>query len=174
MKILVIVNGFPRSGKDTFIDLALRYLWQGGLVYADKHSTIDSVKDFAKEMGWNGEKTPEMRNFLSELKDLYTKYFDGPLNEIKEQLESDDVLFTCMREPKEIERTVEWAKENGIYIATMLVRRPETEERNHGSHSDRNVLDYDYQVIVENTEGFEELAKKAKEFADFILTYWEE
>jgi hypothetical protein len=161
-RYLIILNGYPRSGKDSFIDFCMDNLEDKG-VSSSKHSTIDTVKRIAKEMGWNGEKTPEMRNFLSEMKDLYTKYFDGPLNEIKRETMRVNVLFTCMREPDEIEKTKKWAISQGINCIRVLVRG-DNEERNHGSHSDQKVLDAEYDSVVSNYYDLEYLKETAEIF----------
>ena len=59
--IIVLVSGKAESGKDTFHQLAERYL-RNRKLYLDSDIDIrrvafaDGVKDIAKEMGWNGEK----------------------------------------------------------------------------------------------------------------------
>lgn len=162
MKQLFIVNGFPRAGKDTFMDHYAGLCTKDGLE-THKHSTIDTVKMLAIAMGWNGEKTTENRVMLSELKDFYTKHFDGPLNEIQKILtvgyeyqdydlihtRNIDCLFTAMREPEEIARTVEWGSSEGIQCYTILVRG-KFEEIDHSSHSDAKVLEYEYDEVIAN------------------------
>lgn len=158
---LIIINGYPRSGKDTFIDYCSNELLVSNSFV--KHSTIDTIKEVAKSLGWNGEKTPEMRMFLSELKDLYTKYMDGPLNEIKEKTYEFEYVFTCMREPTEIEKTVAWCKENEVNCCTVLVRGS-NEEIDHQSHSDAMVLKYDYDTIMLNYGSLNDLEEMAQHF----------
>lgn len=168
-KTLIIVNGFPRAGKDTFMDY-YGELWRQTGLSIMKHSTIDTCKALAVDMGWDGEKTPEMRNMLSELKDLYTKYFDGPLNEIKKLLKEPwiDMLFVAMREPAEIKRTVEWAEANGIRCQTFLIRS-NREERNHDSHSDQLVLDYPYSLYLGNNGTEEDFKKGIDDFFNYMI-----
>lgn len=166
MKTLVIVNGFPRSGKDTFIDFCINEINDFYDLEVTKHSTIDTVKCLAADMGWTGEKTPEMRRMLSELKDLYTKYFDGPLNEIKAELKYNDIVFTCMREPDEIVKTVSWCKENDVRCITLLVRAKGREEVDHTSHSDSKVLDYAYKYTIDNDGTLKELDYLAINFCE--------
>ena len=86
---LVIVNGHPRSGKDTFID----YIVDNSVfdnTHRVSHSTIDTPKTIAMIMGWDGEKTPEIRLQLSNLKDFLTKKFDLPFKEILNLVEETE------------------------------------------------------------------------------------
>lgn len=169
-KTLFIVNGFPRAGKDTFMDEMVAHFSVMQLK-CKKHSTIDTVKRVAKELGWDGEKSPDMRAMLSELKDLYTKYFNGPLNEIKYCLKETDIdqLYTAMREPDEIARTVAWAKANDIRVHTILVRSAKREETVHTSHSDSNVLEYPYDLIMHNDSSIEEFRISISSLVDYLI-----
>lgn len=147
---LIIVNGYPRSGKSKFQEYLCDIAYENKLV-PELHSTVDTVKDLFFEMGWDGEKTPKMREGLSELKDLYTKYFDGPLNEIKDMFELGvaDLVVTTMREPKEIERTVRYCAKNDINCLTVFISR-NSQETHHKSHSDKDVKNYPYMIYFEN------------------------
>ena len=81
MKI-ICVNGYARSGKDTFCNFAF---YHRGLVYT--YSTIDEVKKLAKKIGWDGEKDAKGRKFLSDLKDCLTEYNDLPNRYILKQIQ---------------------------------------------------------------------------------------
>lgn len=101
--IVFIINGYPESGKDTFVDIVTNIG-----IYFDKHdkytgalkegfltinsSTVDIIKHVAKILGWDGVKTPEARKFLSDLKDLSTNFNDYPnqkiINDVKACRES--------------------------------------------------------------------------------------
>ena len=111
---VVIVNGKPRCGKTTFENCCETIL---GSAYCKRRSTVDKVKEIAFEGGWDGEKTLEARKFLSDLKDLFTKFNDMPMNDIVTYLKGweDDlkyfhvgnnphVLFVDDREPEHIDR----------------------------------------------------------------------
>lgn len=168
-KVLIIVNGFPRAGKDTFMDEYAR-LWRTADMITKKHSTVDTVKLLAGIMGWDGEKTPKSREMLSKLKDFYTEHFDGPLNEIKGTLlyTPTNMLFTAMREPDEIERAVDWCYQAGIKCETYLIRGAR-EEREHGSHSDAEVLKYDYDLHFENNGTEEEFKAEIQDYFNYRL-----
>lgn len=171
MKI-VIVNGAPRSGKDSFVGFCLDRLKEYGFAF----STVDYVKDIARECGWNGEKTPKDRKFLSDLKDLLAEWDDVPYQMIRkeiakvrllaEQYNIDHdkfVIFIHCREPEEIQRFVE------EYDAlTVLVRRFEVENLEQSNHADSEIFDYKYDVEVMNNSTLDELRETAKTFLRFF------
>ena len=80
-------------------------------------STVDFVKEVAKFCGWDGQKRPQDREFLSDLKDILTQWNDIPYKDITSSYERDkeiwkqlgyneeDCLYFIMcREPKEIQK----------------------------------------------------------------------
>ena len=174
MKI-VIINGAPRSGKDTFVGFCLDELKE----YGHAFSTVDFVKDIARECGWNGEKTPKDRKFLSDLKDLLAEWNDVPYQMIRreiakirllaEQYNIDHdkfVIFIHCREPKEIQRFVE------EYDAiTVLVRRFEVENLEQSNHADSEFFNYKYDVEVMNNSTLDELKNTAKIFLENLLKF---
>lgn len=167
MKI-VIVNGFPRSGKDTFVDFCLDYLGP----YGKNISTVDFIKYIAKECGWNGEKTPKDRKFLSDLKDLLSSWDDIPWKKVLKEIQlfeftfyqydmptDDAIIFIHSREPKEIER---FEKELGA-ISVLICRRV-VESNEQSNHADTEVLNHKYNYIIENNDTLDDLKNKAIEF----------
>ena len=78
----VCINGAPRSGKDTFVDIC--HLLLGDRCF--NVSSVDFVKHLATECGWNGEKNLKNRKFLSDLKDLLTQWEDVPYKKIVEAI----------------------------------------------------------------------------------------
>lgn len=171
MKI-VVVNGFPRCGKDTFVDFCLNCLGEFG----KKYSSVDFVKEIAKKCGWDGEKTPKNRKFLSDLKDLLTEWDDVPFKKV-EQFINDfkfklgqygfganyGVVFVMCREPKEIQKLKE-----KLGAITVCIRRTDAEEKNQSNHADSEVLDYSYDYYIWNDDSLEELNYEAKMFLCMI------
>jgi hypothetical protein len=137
---------------------------------AKKHSTIDTVKKVAGQMGWDGSKTSANREMLSQLKDFYTEHFDGPLKEIKYMMLGTPVqmLFVAMREPYEIARTVSWCCTVGIRCQTVLVRGIK-EEIDHDSHSDAKVLQYDYDLTFKNYSTENDFIEKINDYMNKVL-----
>ena len=167
MKI-ICVNGFARSGKDSFCNYAF---YNRGMVYP--YSTIDEIKLIATRLGWDGVKDAKGRKLLSDLKDCLTAYNDIPTQHLLKQMkarlsifkyeEAKDVIFLVqMREPEEINR---WKKEFGA--RSLLISRPNVETE-WGNHADDNVLQANYDYYLINTEGLDEWEDQAIAFIDRI------
>lgn len=170
MMKIICINGKARSGKDLFCEYACKNY---GLVYT--YSTIDRIKEFALEMGWDGKKDEKGRKFLSDLKDAMTTYDDLPTKYVIEEIKKrtdliekggfdtwghDAIFFVHMREPKEIEK---WEKEYGA--RSLLITRPEV-DKEWGNHADDDVYNHKYHYFVDNKWSKEELEKVAIDFID--------
>lgn len=163
MKIF-IVNGTGGSGKTTFEKMVENIAKQNN--YNIKIiSTIDYVKQIAKTLGWDGGKTLNDRRFLSDLKDALTRWKDIPYQKIKEILEAFrleqevDTVFVDCREPEEIKRFV-----NDYNAITILVQRGSAVI--YGNHADDNVNNYQYDIVIDNSRGLDELNQEAQLFVE--------
>ena len=169
---VVVVNGYPNSGKTTFENTCKLILGP----FCQTRSTVDKVKGLALRAGWDGRKTPEARKMLSDLKDLFTKFNDMPFRDIALHIkyfehelgqygvESEKaVFFIDSREPEEITR---FKKELGAL--TLLIQRPgiATEQSNH---SDANVENFEYDYIINNDGTMDDLKTKAEDFLNLIF-----
>ena len=167
MKVIVI-NGMPRSGKSTFVQFCLDELGAWGM----EVSTVDFVKELAKECDWDGTKTPENRKFLSDLKDLLTNWGDVPYKKVLEEkrvwefgFEQFDVstkdcfFFVHCREPQEIQKFVD-----RIGAETLLIRREEVESELQSNHADAEVFNFTYDTEIWNDGSLKDLKDKAKKF----------
>ena len=162
-----IINGRPRSGKDTFVNFCLEELGAFGKLI----STVDFVKKIATECGWDGTKDLKNRKFLSDLKDLLTNWGDVPYKKTLQEIDmfkfdldcwnvSDKgVVFIMCREPKEIERF-----ERELNAKSLLIRRASVEFEQQSNHADSEVLNHKYDYIIENNGTIDELKEKAKGF----------
>lgn len=178
MKIkLVVVNGYPGSGKTTFETLCKAIMGP----YCRSRSTIDKVKSLAMRAGWDGKKTPEARKLLSDLKDLLTQFNDMPFKDIVSHLgyfehelaqygvESENALFFVdSREPEEIAR---FKKE--LDAITLLIRRP-GDDIDQSNHADANVENFEYDYIIENAGSIADLELVAQNFLKTIFGEEEE
>ena len=169
MKIIVI-NGRSESGKDTFVHFIQQKIGRRCL----NISSIDFVKEIATECVWNGEKTPNNRKFLSDLKDLLTEWDDIPMKKIMcdialfeiEMIEyyglkSDDLfVFVHVREPQEIVRLKE-----KLNAYTLFITRPDhiIEPSNH---ADAEVDNYQYDYYINNCGTLDDLAESALDFIE--------
>lgn len=166
MKIYIL-NGKAGSGKTTFFKLIEEKCHN----YVYNYSTVDLVKKIASCCGWNGSKTPENRKFLSDLKDLLTKWDDVPykdcLKEIKRitsladiyDIEHDDwAIFIDCREPQEIQKFVD-----RLGAKTIFVDR-DIEGYSASNHADANVKNFEYDIVINNNGTLEDLAAAAMNF----------
>lgn len=156
-KQVFIINGSGGTGKDTFVTLI------SDIAYIMNFSSVDKIKEIARIIGWTGGKTEKDRKFLSDLKLLCVGYNDLPLNSMKNKFDeflnsNTNFLFLHIREPEEIER----AKKT-FNAKTILIKR-ESVEHIKSNMSDKNVYNYDYDIIINNNGTIEELKHKAEMF----------
>ncbi len=161
MKTVYIINGRPRAGKDTFVSLF------GKNIATENYSSVDPVKEIAKQVGWDGRKTEADRKFLSDLKKLLTEYNDFPFEKTKEEIGRfiegpAQALFIHIREPEEIQKTLNFCNREGIRARTVLVTNPRTDENPTSNTSDERVLLLKYDIIVKNSGTFEDLEHEAR------------
>ena len=171
MKIFVI-NGLPRSGKDTFVEFCKKHS-----CWCLNVSTVDFVKEIATHAGWDGTKTPTNRAFLSSLKDLLTLWNDVPFKKVcksieyfKREMEAYDfdpntegVVFIHCREPQEIDRfRVELGSQS------ILLTRGAVEGEKQSNHADANVNNYQYDYIIANAGSLLDLEETAIRFLEAI------
>lgn len=162
IKNIIVINGLPRSGKDTFVYLVSKY------AMTSNFSSVDFVKDVAKYAGWNGKKDGKSRLFLSKLKELLSQYDDIPYKKIKEAIEwfmkqdEQELMFIHIREPDEISRVVE-----DFGAKTLLVRRANNQQI-ISNDSDKYIENYKYDYVLNNDSDIDSLDKKAKGFINYL------
>jgi len=172
---VIIVNGRPGVGKTTFEDFCQEIM---GQVLVKKRSTIDIIKEIASNYGWNGQKTPRDRKFLSDLKDLFSNYNNLPHKDIENYIENweDDlalrglynrphILFVDSREPEDIQKL-----KDEFEGMSLLIRRPGDEEIETSNHADEDVFKSSYDFIVYNNGTVFELKQKAMAFIKWIFS----
>jgi SpoVK/Ycf46/Vps4 family AAA+-type ATPase len=177
MKV-ILINGSGGSGKDTIVKILKSKLKDKYNIY--NISTIDKVKEIAREMGWDDKKDERGRQFLADLKDLWTKYNNGANEEVlkrvvrlssDEELETlgETLVFIHCREPLAIQWFVDRLRDRDITTHTMLVTREGIQE--FFNEADKGVLNYKYETIFYNDFEYEELLAQCDEFAD-LLRRW--
>ncbi len=147
-KLAIVINGRGGVGKDTLCEFAAKHYRTINI------STIDPIKKIASENGWNGEKTPRARRFLSELKQVFSDYNDLPtvyaVNAYKSFLESDnELMFIHIREAGQIKHFLKRASPYGGRIVTLLVRSRRV-RKSYGNSSDDEVENYRYDYSFQN------------------------
>lgn len=150
--LYIIVGGFPRSGKSTFVSYCKETL---GALYTLDVSTVDLVKWLAAQAGWDGTKTPKNRKFLSDLKQLLIEWNDIPYKDvIKNAKNARAVLnsygithtlyvFVQCREPEEIQKFVDRVGAHTVFISRKDHEKPTNE-------SDIATRRYNYETTIFN------------------------
>ena len=168
--IVVIVNGMPRSGKDTFC----KYIEE----YCETHdkvcytwSTIDLEKEileeYIKTYDPDGEWSSTDRAFLSEFKQLLNKYYDFTFDNFVSLVECiGGVILVHTREFEEIDRFKEYCYNNNVKFISVFITNPH--EKKYYNFSDANCNDhielYDYNI--NNDKGLKELEEIAHDFCN--------
>lgn len=178
---LVIVNGYPRSGKDTFVRLVREHGAENlPRFFMKSISTVDIIKDIASDyLGWNGDKTPYWREKLSNMKDFFDKEFGLSLQSIKSELYKIDslsyyipkVLCVMVREPEQIACIVNMMNSeysNSVECITVCVNR-DLCDKSQINHADKNVEGYLYDVYINNNGTLKDLKKSAEGFLKHIM-----
>ena len=158
-KLIIIVNGKPRAGKDTFA-LLLNKLEP---VY--KYSIIDKVKAMALDCGWKGGKTEKDRKFLSDLKKLTNNYSDMSYEDVTEKTIDfycdrikERVLLIDMREAKDIDMAKEYLDAITVFIKNDNV------ESVTSNKADANVENYKYDYYIENNGTIKDFETNVRAF----------
>jgi hypothetical protein len=177
---VVVVNGRPGCGKTTFEEICEELCNSATIVsgfkknrrlLVDTCSTIDFVKSVAFMCGWDGNKTPENRKFLSDLKKLITDWGDVPFKKIQDRIKTraasggnvDWIIFVDCREPNEIQKIKEF-----FNATTIIIRREEVENENCSNYSDADVFYYNYDLTIYNNSDIIHLEDEARKFIDYM------
>lgn len=171
MKTIIITNGYPRCGKDTFAEILNDY------IPTTKYSSIDCVRNGALLAGWyDNRKTEADRRFLSDLKKLLINYNDYPFNDVKILAEDfcnqqysveSQVLIIDIREPEEIQKIVNHFK--GITDVITVFISNNNIKPIVSNQSDANVEDYIYDYYIDNNGTLEEFKETVRTFAIEVL-----
>lgn len=181
---IVVINGSGGKGKDTFAKNCLKLAFSheinphtendilASLRIMCNVDSVNLVKSLARMAGWDGNKTEKNRKFLSDLKDLLSNWNDVPYKETIKNINTaiknindfnngDGLIFVHSREPKEIQRYVNYFGSNICH--TLLIKNPNVPTV-VSNHADKDVENYRYDVVVYNNKDRESLEDKAKLF----------
>lgn len=164
-KYIFVTNGMARSGKDTFA------VMMNEIIPTKKYSSIDYIKEIAKQCGWNGQKDEKSRKFLSDLKVLTILYNDLPFKKIQEEIikfnadKIHNVLLIDIREPNEIKRLCETYGT----IKTILIRRNSVKNIT-SNMADAGVFNYKYNFVIDNNGTLDEFKNKIEKFVKENIT----
>ena len=183
---VVIINGKPQSGKDTFCKYAQGYCDDDESANTLIISSVDPLKEMLTQLGWDGTKTDKIRDILMDMKQLWVQNQDGPtmflFNNILEFHKActgeDNIVFVHIREPEEIKKLVNALtgfESMGIDVISLLViREGEEDTPNQPAETRRSddealINSYEYDVTINNDEDLIKLQELAAEFVDKLL-----
>ena len=167
---IVVINGIAQHGKDTFVKEVIAA--GADDVSVINHSTVRLVKNVARRYFGADEtvkKGDAERRLWSDLKDAWTRYNNGPFNEVVEMVREIEscyrprqkvILFIHAREPVEIDKL---KKKFGDACMTLLITNY-NKTYVPDNHADQDVFDYEYDLIIKNDGTIEDLKQKADEF----------
>ena len=183
---VVIINGKPQSGKDTFCKYAQGYCDDDESANTLIISSVDPLKEMLTQLGWDGTKTDKIRDMLMDMKQLWVQNQDGPtmflFNNILEFHKActgeDNIVFVHIREPEEIKKLVNALtgfESMGIDVISLLVIRESGEDtpnqpvETRRSDDEAFINSYEYDVTINNDEDLIKLQELAAEFVDKLL-----
>ena len=183
---VVIINGKPQSGKDTFCKYAQGYCDDDESANTLIISSVDPLKEMLMQLGWDGTKTDKIRDMLMDMKQLWVQNQDGPtmflFNNILEFHKActgeDNIVFVHIREPEEIKKLVNALtgfESMGIDVISLLVIRESGEDtpnqpaETRRSDDEALINNYEYDVTINNDEDLIKLQELAAEFVDKLL-----
>ena len=183
---VVIINGKPQSGKDTFCKYAQGYCDDDESANTLIISSIDPLKEMLTQLGWDGTKTDKIRDMLMDMKQLWVQNQDGPtmflFNNILEFHKActgeDNIVFVHIREPEEIKKlvnTLTGFESMGIDVISLLIIRkggedtPNQPAGTRRSDDEALINSYEYDVTINNDGDLIKLQELAAEFVDKLL-----
>ena len=183
---VVIINGKPQSGKDTFCKYAQGYCDDDESANTLIISSVDPLKEMLTQLGWDGTKTDKIRDMLMDMKQLWVQNQDGPtmflFNNILEFHKActgeDNIVFVHIREPEEIKKLVNALtgfESMGIDVISLLIIRgsgedtPNQPAETRRSDDEALINNYEYDVTINNDEDLIKLQELAVEFVDKLL-----
>lgn len=174
---VIAVNGAPTAGKTTFEWMVQDIRHKKGL-QTEIWSVVEPIKELAyKHFGVGGydawgeakEKTPKMRRFYSDLKDMLDRYCEHTKNCCKIEIEKyrieasskDILLFIDAREPKDLRML-----KDTYNATTICIRRASAENLETSNHADAEVLNFKYDIEIWNNGDLDDFRELAKEFCE--------
>lgn len=157
MKKIIVINGSGTSGKDEVAHISKELIVKKTKKTKVRIiSSIEAVKDLALLFDWDSRKDNRGRKFLSDLKDAWSLYNNGPFNDIKKKInildeKFDWLVYIHVREPKEIQKMVDYYDD----VKTLLIKRSGVEK--FKNHADQEVYEYPYDYIIENNGSLDDL-----------------
>lgn len=173
-KLVVVVNGHPRSGKDTVVNGISRALKEAGWL-TSAISSIDPIRNVLRALGIPVDrKTPAERDLLANMKACLDGYDNwvtrtcasAAVTALELDHPGKDVVFLHVREPAAIALTKTLLPDSVEFLTIFVVR--EAAERISTNAADANVENYGYDVRIENNDDLASLDADLVAFAAML------
>ncbi len=167
MIYIFVLNGSPRSGKDTLTDFFSEY----GFVY--HFSYVDVVRDMLKSIHIDfSHKTDGDRQLIESICNALEKYDDVPMKHLCSNVRytidvenwrnlnhsNSAFIFVDIRKPDNIKRFIKEFPE------TITLYIEDGKDINNVTESDASVRDYEYDYCIENTGTLTEFKSAVSNF----------
>ncbi len=181
---VVIINGIPTSGKDTFVQMVADYCDMDESANVFNISSVEPIKDMLIGFGWDGEKSDSIRDIIASIKQLWVETQNGPTTFLFTNIYQyhmmhageDNIIFCHIREPLEIQKLVDVLSGMdvmGITVTTLLMNRIVAYSNTDIQSDDiDNINSYKYDNIVHNDGTLEQFKEMAEKFVDMLLGGW--
>lgn len=175
MTHIIIVNGPPRAGKDTFIGF-LTSILRAKNIDVDAFSSIDPLRDMLTDAGFDlTKKTEADRKLLSVVGAAVEEHSSWRMRQCVNRIDefafslrdpANSVIFLHIREPHNIATIRLWAtaSKDGHTCSTVLIESIHAEKVTSNA-SDAGVKDMGYDYTVENNGSLNDLLATTRDFA---------
>ena len=175
MNDVIIINGYPQSGKDTFVEMFSKIAKENKTTTIN-YSSIDCIVDLCKSIPDLKFERHDLkaRTLLAEMGQALEKYNDYRTNKCLEFIldsSTNSFLFVHMREPELIDKLKNKLENNKQSVITLLISR-ELAVKNIPNKADSDeILNYNYDHIIYNNGTLEDLNHKVKNFYRIFYNY---
>lgn len=185
LRFVILIGGVGGSGKSSFINFCSKFHED---VYEE--STIDCCKTLVRYMldlesqshgvfshetilNMEDEKSDAYRTLLSDLKQAWCEFSDGPnkivCNQVDRLYRDEDpfLIFVNVREPEQIDylkKSLE-SLHNCIPVTLQVVRN---DDNTWSNYSDRTTSNYDYDITIDNSNTLMNLEDVAAKFCNAV------
>lgn len=162
--LVIIINGKPRVGKDTFAHIVFKLLSNEWVVNL---STVDPVRKIMDIFRIDvTKKTPEIRRAMSDCKefletfDVTTDYVVNMIESVVNKIEGNPVFIVHCREPQNIDKLKSRLTPQHYVVTVLLERNTENVQyADADNDSDNNVANYSYDYVLHNNGNLEDFEK---------------
>lgn len=179
---VVVINGAPKSGKDTFCELCKKYCNTDESANVTILSSVDPIKQVLYNFGWDGQKSDDIRDIIMKIKQIWINAQNGPTAFLftnimefhKNHIGEDNIIFLHIREPEEIDKIKNMMTgfdAIGIEFYTILLIREQADHSNQRDADNTDIIEsYKYDKVLENNgEHLFDLDELCEGFIDWLL-----